>query len=301
MNSQKIQDYVNLEKILLHIDDAGISVNSNRVICDLISKGLVGGVSVCVNTNGFFDFSKGIHDLLEADFEIPEVWLHSNLIEGAFINDPKRSIGFTKRFFPTSFLKLFLQDVFYPKSMKKKITELIYGEISEQLRILRSNFISIHVTGLDSHQHVHVIPMVHAAINRLAEEENLKLRIPTEPLYLSGISDLLAPKVYLGVLKNMTLKVLLRKSGASAPKENFIGVIYSGEMTAKRALAGCRAIRLSERDLITRILFHPGAGVPTMDTSNTTKYLNKWHESSNRRYEEQELKKLFQMMLDRNN
>jgi predicted glycoside hydrolase/deacetylase ChbG (UPF0249 family) len=282
---------INNRNVILHVDDAGICSNSNSVILELIATQKVDAVSVCVNTAGFEDFSIGLQRLFKSNLNLPEVWLHSNLIEGSFTAKKKGENVCAKTIFPTSFAKLLAQYVFLKKSARQRITESIYLEIKSQLMTLKSQVPYLVVRGLDSHMHTHTIPIVYQALVKIAEEENLRIRLPIEPLYLSSYSDLFKFEYYSGVVKNIIIKILLRQSGVRKTQENFIGVIYSGKMSVSRAIKGIE--RGCRTNSVTRVLFHPGAGLPSEHTSKSGGKLRKWHESPNRLLETKEILRMY--------
>ncbi len=152
---------------------------------------------------------------------------------------------------------------------RKEFEKQIYKEIQSQIKSWKKAMGENTPVSIDSHQHVHMIPLIFKTLMRVIKEEGIKvsyLRIPDEPL-LPYIST---PSLYfeykpVGLIKQWLLKILalinkreFKKS--KIPSAYFMGIMFSGnlnELRVKKLLP--HYLKLAEKhNKDIEIGFHPG-------------------------------------------
>lgn len=242
-------------------DDYGMSQAS----CERIESCLRGGAlnKISVLPNGKID---NLRERFSNDSVI--LSLHINLVEGKPLSKPEKLslLASEDGFFKNSFGGLLLLSIL-PK--KRELERQIYLEIREQIKYWKSLFPSAETIACDSHQHVHMIPLIFKALMRAIKDENVKvdyLRYPSEPL----LPYLLTPSLYftyrpVNLLKQWVLKLFgsvnrgrLTKSGINTAY--FMGILFSGNMRSERVdrvLVHYRRLAEKNKGNI-ELLFHPG-------------------------------------------
>lgn len=240
-------------------DDYGISAKSNCRIKECLDKGALNKVSVLANGD-LGDFQQ---DLAGAQLS-----LHLNLLEGKALSDPKDIplLVSENGYFKSSFGKMLFQSV---TGKRKELENQLYKELRAQLLLWKQHMGQNTPLFVDSHQHVHMIPLIFKTLLRVIKEESLavaSLRIPAEPL----MPYLLTPSLYfaykpIGLIKQWTLVLFgMLNHGAlkrsSIPYAYFMGVLFSGKMTEekiKKLLPQYRKLAQKQGKDI-EIALHPG-------------------------------------------
>lgn len=239
-------------------DDYGMSDASNRRIENCIQNGILNKVSVL--PNGIIaDFKQRLGE------ENTEISLHLNLVEGYPLSK-LTLLSDEKGCFKYSFVGLLLLSL----SGKRKVLEKeLYTEIQSQIKFWKKQMGESTSVSVDSHQHVHMIPLVFKTLMRVIRDENLKvhyIRIPAEPI----LPYVLTPSLYLsysptGLVKQWLLKFLIFVNGkeikkAAIPTAYFMGVLFSGRMSEKNVSKILpKYIKLAKRKKRNIELgFHPG-------------------------------------------
>lgn len=148
--------------IIVNADDFGMSKEVNEGIKQGIDAGVITSVSVMVNMPFFIDAV----EFLQKHKEIT-VNLHFNITQ----NQPvlkhvkyNSLINANKEFFP-------LYDVLPRILLKKSNDQHIADELLAQFTKLAHT--GLNIQGIDSHQHVHLIPKVHRLIMDLAKKNDI--------------------------------------------------------------------------------------------------------------------------------
>lgn len=247
-------------KIYFCADDFGLSPESDRHIKEC----KVNKVSVLANSDA--DFS-GLN---------AKISTHINLVEGKCVSDKNKIplLVDDKGYFRHTFgglLKLSLG------KNRKEFRQQVKTEMRAQIKKVNAPEM------IDSHQHVHMIPVIFSCLCEIIEEDGMNteyLRIPAEPV----LPYILAPEFYksyfsLNFIKQQTLKFLnlfnkKRLKRAGLKQNDFFGIMFSGNMNEKRVKKLLGAfIRHSEkknRDL--EVLFHPGFVETTEGKSAAEEY-----------------------------
>lgn len=242
-------------------DDYGMSQAS----CERIESCLRGGAlnKISVLPNGRI---KNLKERFSNDNVI--LSLHINLVEGKPLSSPEKLslLVSDNGYFKNSFGGLFLLSL-SPK--KREFEKQVYIEIREQIRYWKSLCPSASSIDCDSHQHVHMIPLIFKALMRAIKDENVKveyLRYPSEPL----MPYLLTPSLYftyrpVNLLKQWVLKLFgcvnrKRLTEFGINTAYFMGILFSGNMRSERinkVLVHYRRLADKTKSNI-ELLFHPG-------------------------------------------
>ena len=133
--------------------------------------------------------------------------------------------------------------------------EELYAECEAQ--ILRAKKMGFHLTHIDSHQHLHVLPGVVKVILALAKKYGFtKMRLPAEPFLFTGgyptSAGRYAAKCSLTSCARMA-KNAIRNAGIVTP-DSFFGMLAGGHLYTPHFLSILRALPNG----VTEIMVHPG-------------------------------------------
>lgn len=275
--------------IYICADDYGLSEKTCNRIEMCIGNGALNKISVLPNGE-ITDWENRFSD------KNLMISLHINLVEGKPLSNPDKInlLVSDKGCFRHSFGGLLSMSV-SPK--RKEFEKQLYEEVRNQLKFCKSIMGTDTSVAIDSHQHVHMIPLIFNTLMRAIKDENLNvsyLRIPSEPL----MPYLMTPSLYhtynpVNIIKQWLLKFFsfvnkkeFDKSGIKSAY--FMGVLFSGKMDEKRVNKVLQHyVKLADknnRDI--ELLFHPGYlenGDELFDENK--KSFNKFYLSKGRRIE----------------
>ena len=242
-------------------DDYGISTYSNSRIEDCIKNGVLNKVSVLPNG----EISNLKQHISDGDTVLS---LHINLVEGRPLSNPNdvSMLISDNGYFKYSFIGLFLLSM---SNKRKELEKQIYKEIQNQVKSWKTTIGESAHLSIDSHQHVHMIPLVFKTLMRVIRDENLKVenvRIPAEPIF----PYLFTPSLYfkykpIGLIKQWLLKALafinrkeLKKSKIQSAY--FMGILFSGKLSEDkiRKLLPQYLKLAKKHNKNIEIGFHPG-------------------------------------------
>lgn len=242
-------------------DDYGLSTVNCINIEKCLKSGALNKISVLPN---------GKIENLKNRFPNDDVILslHINLVEGKSFANPKNLnlIVSDNGYFKNSFCGLLLLSV---SRKRKEFEKQVYTEIREQVKYWRENCTTKKAIVLDSHQHVHMIPLIFKTLMRVIKDEKIDveyLRYPAEPI----MPYLFTPSLYLtynpvNLIKQWLLKIfgmvnkkILIESGVNTAY--FMGVLFSGHMDWKRvSKVVVHYFKIAEKNnKDIELLFHPG-------------------------------------------
>lgn len=242
-------------------DDYGICQQSNSHIEKCLTDGALNKVSVLPNGT-YQDFKQRL------SVGQTKLSLHINLVEGAPLSDPSELdlIVSEDGYFKHSFIGLGLLSF---SRKRKKLQEQLYKEIQAQIIFWKKHIGDNTPVCLDSHQHVHMIPLIFKTLLKVIKDENLQvaaLRFPDEPLmpYLKNPSLYLSYELK-GIMKQWVIKILaifdrgpLKKT--KIPTTCFMGLMFSGKMTQQKIHKllphYLKIAKKQGKDI--EIAFHPG-------------------------------------------
>lgn len=241
---------------MLHVsaDDIGLTRESTDAILDAADRGAVTSVSILANG---FAFERAV-DACRSRRAL-RVAVHVNLTEGAPVSSPEDvphlvdATGSFKR----SAAWLWAAYLFGGQKIRQALRRDVTTELSAQIEKVRC---ALDPDGgkvnIDGHQHAHMIPFVFGA---LCEIPGIReVRIPDEPLYFAR-----RPYNLRKILAVLVLGYLARGARAKAmlagiqSNDAFVGLLFSGAMTATAARAGLSAAARND-PRVSEIAFHPG-------------------------------------------
>lgn len=256
-------------KIWFHADDFGITREQSEMILACHKQGVLNSISIIPNTGHMDEVSS----LLETEDDTNEIRriLHLNFVEGMSLT-PKEEVPDLvdeKGMFCCSFMKLFIKDMLLHGTKRNYVREQLKKEILAQIDAVNTN---IHeMTGIDAHQHYHMIPIVFEALCQ-AMDERPDLKLSYIRISIDPASPLLTtPKVWknfraINFVKWCILKFHAGKIKKELDKRNisyptFFGIFFTCEMKediVKTLLPKYEKIaRQKNKDL--ELMFHPGA------------------------------------------
>jgi chitin disaccharide deacetylase len=164
-----------MKKLIINADDFGYWESVNHGIIECYSNGLVSDLSFIINNNCF---KLSVRQLRNAG--INDFGIHFNLTLGTSYMNSQSSLNDRTGRFLSAY-------VLFKKFIVGKLnSDEIYAELKYQLeKILNEGF---KITHFDSHQNVHLIPIIFKQLIRLKEEYNLKIpiRVPYEEVTKPG-------------------------------------------------------------------------------------------------------------------
>ena len=272
-------------RVILHSDDAGITSQSTRVVLEAWKAGHLDGFSIIANG----DALKQISDALMIEPERKaRIAVHLNLTEGrssapaVAVPLLVNSDGEMRHSFASLLGTIFSS---HP-SRRRELLRQIAIECAAQIVAVRSICGTRSVAVIDGHNHIHMLPGVFDVVAQTARDAGIpEIRISREPFFLEKpCSDWLQPFLWINMIKHFLLKILslsgrrvARRFGLSSP-DAIIGVLYSGRMSASRALRGMEAAAGAAK---VEIVFHVGRADPSeasrwKHSAYSTFYLSKW-------------------------
>ena len=224
----------------IHADDFGICKQQAEAILELNSswnsKGTLNSISIFANSPYFIDSCKLIQPFVQRN-EIA-LSLHINLVEGPSSCADANTIPILvdkRGMFKNNFATLLLFSLSpYRKQLYRAIVKECSAQINRYLKVFPEQRTKL---SLDTHQHVHAIPLVLDALlaSVSACQANLvRMRIPTENLSVYKNAGILSEVSWQNRLKIRVINFLCRKAPEKIPSSCsiplFCGVGLSGKM-----------------------------------------------------------------------
>ena len=158
-------------------DDYGVSAEANSRIEVCLEKGVLNKVSVLPNGK-ITDFKQILQN------KNAHLSLHINLVEGRPLSPPEEIdlLVTDDGRFKHSFIGLLRLSFSFKR---KKLKEQLYKEIQRQIKFWQSSFGDNIPISVDSHQHVHMIPLIFKVLMRCISDEGVtieRMRFPSEPI-----------------------------------------------------------------------------------------------------------------------
>ncbi|MEG0239399.1 MAG: ChbG/HpnK family deacetylase [Anaerorhabdus sp.] len=247
-----------------HADDFGLTTATSNVIFDLCQDNKLDSISLMVNMSCFDEAL----DKLRIISKSKNISIHLNLLEGKAVSN-KKDIqwlvdGDSK--FKRSWFDFFILN-FSPNrnAIKKEIKHELKNQLLKGINALDTKNIRI-----DSHQHLHMIPIVFKALVEVVNENELKLsyiRVSKEPI----LPYLKQPKLYktysvVNIVKNLILNLFsfyVEKhcNQLNLEKMYIWGLIMSGKMDYERIeILKNEFYKYSlKKERKIEMIFHPGS------------------------------------------
>ncbi len=244
--------------VFFHSDDACLSAESTSHILRCWKEGALDGFSILANK----DLLDLVADEMKEYAGTPaRLSVHLNVTDLRPClppNDVPHLVTSTGNFRVSFFRALWMVSV--GGKQKKNFLTQIYNEWDAQIQLVKTAMPSHEVAGLDSHNHLHMIPSLFAITLQLAEKHHLKrVRVPVEPFYISSLKHLLSWFYINNLAKWLVIKFFAFISGArqSEKMQRAMGVLYSGNMFQENVKKGVSVAREKVSDSI-EVIFHVG-------------------------------------------
>lgn len=289
-----------MQKINRHADDFGLSRSSSKVIYRLCKSNKLDSFSLMVNLSTVGEFVNEIREMNQLGKKIS---IHLNFTEGKCVADSSllKDLVDKNGFFSKSWESYFIDNYNFMK--RKKIKNQLKIEIINQIN-KGIEFIGSDDIYIDSHQHIHMIPVVFDALTEVISENKLKvkyIRVSKEPLlpFLSGKVNVFSFP-FINFIKNFILNVYSRRVEKVTTNMNLApmyiwGLIMSGKMDLERIHKLQPQVEnlCEKKHRELEMIFHPGK----MDKSEVTSEIKRnsdisFYLSKNREIEQKALENL---------
>jgi chitin disaccharide deacetylase len=233
--------------LIISADDMGASACINDAIIKLFKASAITGTSLVANGPAFAEACRMLRDN-----GINEAGAHLTLTENyPPVNpDTYKIKGFLnkKGYFPGGYINLALK--LYSGKIKKQV---LYDELRLQVeKIRQEGFVLTHI---DSHEYVHMLPLLWQITLKLCEEFSIPyIRIPNEGLGVAGkdfqLRDIVRSRALWFFSKNAHKKI---KDAGLVSGNAFLGHFHSGRLDSD--ILSFMAEHIQEG--ITELVVHP--------------------------------------------
>ena len=244
--------------IYINADDFGLSKGINKGIMDCINKGCLNSVSIIPNGKCTLEGIKKLN--LQ---KLKKISIHLNLNEFAPISNIKKvkKITSNNKLFISPF-KLLLINFFIFGSKKNEYIKQIEYELDSQIKsIIYKIKKKKLIVGLDSHNHIHLIPFIYDIVCKLSKKYKIKyIRLPKENSIIKQFDFKYSIEFCRNIIKvlaiNFFCKIALLKKNKKILNRNFHGSLYSGNLSLKKLE---KVLKIAiQNEGVTEIISHPG-------------------------------------------
>lgn len=249
--------------IRIHADDWGLTHGINSSILSCIQSGLLHSASIIPNG---YAFEEAIADYHAHEIAIQ---IHLNFIEGYSLASQTKDSFLCSPFaqFDNSFMSLYWQTLKASSVEQNQMKKVIKAEMKAQIEKVKPFLKDNARLNVDSHQHIHMIPLFFDTLCELVEELSIQyIRIPAEELsFLQFFSIFPQSMIGTGWIKVALLNYLSKyahkriRSTKAVSNRGFIGVMGTGKMNIdiiSRMYAWMQTDFNTDDEV--EILLHPG-------------------------------------------
>ncbi len=241
--------------IRIHADDFGLTSGINQSILEAHQNGVLHAVSIIPNG---YAFDEAINIYHQHSFDIH---VHLNFIEGKPLHVDTQSsfLVDSENDFSLSFITLLRKTMLVKGREREEWKSIIKNEMKSQILKVKSQLKPNALLCVDSHQHVHMIPLFWEALSELIHELDIKyIRIPGEKISFNSLNA--GSFISSGWIKVLLLRQLSSMARVKLPDKfytrDFIGVLHTGKMNLSLIKNSIKLIQNSSSDI--EILLHPG-------------------------------------------
>lgn len=251
-----------MTKVIRHTDDLGMTKKTTAYIIQSWINGHLDSFSIIANG----DAAEDVRIELERNSaRSVRIAVHFNLTEGRS-SAPRNEVPLLvddKGEFRHSFGSLFAVAMVSALAKKTDLFNQILHECKAQIAEVSSICGDRQIITVDGHNHIHMIPGVFSAVAQAARDAGIpEIRISDEPFYVaSPWHDWRKMFFWINIAKHLLLKLLsansrrvVKQFGLHSP-DAIVGVLYSGKMSALRAMCGVKA---AAHGSIVEVVFHIG-------------------------------------------
>ena len=269
------------KQIDIHADDYALTVHTSQDMLECMKEGVLDSFSIICNTSSFDECMEMLNQAIPSFSFLPLISVHLNLVEGFALSEGLRLIA------ENGVMSLGWKGVWLMAftGKRRQLKEELKKEIKAQIdrtwevakkcfQIAEENHIPYEQNHLriDSHQHIHSIPIVWEALMEAIEENGYEveyIRNPKEPL-LPFIKEISLWKSYRPVnfIKNRILMLYSKENDSYCDRNHMQkmymwGLVMSGKMDFERIKKIYpEMLKKTERDnRRLEILFHPGTAL----------------------------------------
>lgn len=239
-------------KKIINADDFGISPGVNQAIAKGFKEGILNSTSIMITLKYAGQAVAMMKDLTGLN-----VGLHLNLTNEYPAADPKDIplLVDENGKFKHGFVNLFLLSFFKPKAMRRQV------EIEARAQLEKAQKAGIKLSHIDSHRHVHMIPLIFKIVKKLKEENGIeRIRVVNENIFNTMRHN--KDKSFLfdgGLVKYLVLKTLAIWNNYKTDTY-FYTILY----TCKISSARFNKLKISPKFAAIEIGIHPG--MPDIDS-----------------------------------
>jgi len=248
-----------MARVIVTADDYGLTRGITDSILEAADKGALTRVSVLANG---YDLEYALAQWRSRQ-ETLSLSFHLNLTEGVALSSPKDipHLADAQGRFRHSPASLLVRSWWALPSTRQAIAQEVEQEFMLQLSRIRSHVGQAAHIGVDSHQHVHMVPLVFGVVARLAARESLApVRFPREPFFVPrGLAFL---DVVRGIARQCGLRVFVwanmpaaRAQGVAHPGY-FVGALASGRLSLAHVRTALKNI--PQNNTAPEVGTHPG-------------------------------------------
>lgn len=188
-------------KKIFNADDFGASQGINQAVAKAYHQGILNSTSMMINLNY-------VDEALELKKEMPnlDVGLHLNLTNEYALSEMKKIplLVDENGKFKHGFVNLLILSLLKPNELKKQV------EVETRAQIEKAQTKGIKLSHIDSHRHIHHIPLIFKIVKNLANEYKIpRIRVVNENIFNTMNSN--RDKSYLfdgGIVKYVILRAL---------------------------------------------------------------------------------------------
>lgn len=248
-------------KKIFNADDFGISKGVNAAIVKAHKKGILNSASLMINqkyAKEAINFAKEMPEL--------EMGLHINITNEYPASDKNKIPLLVDEYgkFKNGFVKLLFLSLTHPKELNQQIETEIRAQIIKYMKT------GLELSHLDSHRHIHMIPIIFKIVRKLQKEfEVPRLRIMNENIF-NTIKQNKDTKYLIdgGLIKYFLLRFLCWWNGYKT-NTYFYSILY----TCKLAKKHFNNIKIPKGYDKVEIMIHPG--IPEIDKENINEVWDK--------------------------
>ncbi len=240
-----------VQRKIFNADDFGMTPGVNQAIAKAYHEGILNSTSIMINLNF-------VNEALELKKDMPnlDVGLHLNLTNQYALSVPENIplLVDGNGEFKNGFVNLFLLSIFHPKELARQV------ELEARAQIEKAIKLGIKLSHIDSHRHIHHIPVIFNVVKKLADEYKIpRIRVMNENIFntLKYNDD----KCYLhdgGLIKYLILRSMVIWN--NYPTDTYF---YSILYTCKLAKNRFKGIKIPEQYKAVEVGIHPA--MPEID------------------------------------
>lgn len=210
-------------KVIFNADDFGISLGVNAAIEKAYRDGILNAASLMVNQKYAIQAVQMAQKMPDLD-----LGLHVNLTNGQSVLEHKKIPLLTDEngCFKNGFVALLKLSILHPKKLRDEVKAEMKAQIQKALEM------GVQLSHIDSHRHVHMIPLIFEEMLRLKEKYSIKrIRTMNESVVLTLCSN--KNKSYLkdgGIIKYFLLKLFYYLNGYIS-KTYFYTMLYTCKLS----------------------------------------------------------------------